>query len=102
MIIAGYVRRLRPDVSIDDFVAAWMPPGHSESDYPTHCRLAVDPQDPRVVLSLFEIDAPLEALPEVMPTLVHPDSESRLDEIVESTSLAGVYEVDREFGGAGA
>ncbi|MCG7310531.1 hypothetical protein [Brachybacterium sp. ACRRE] len=99
MIIACYARTLRPGISLDDFIAAWMPPGRSEVDYPVRCRLATDPLNPRSVLSLFEIDAPSEKLAEIIPTLVHPDSEARLERIVETTALAGVFEVDREFGG---
>lgn len=98
MIIACYARTLRSGKTLDDFVAAWMPPDHTPANYPASCRIAVDPADDRRILSVFEVDAPAESLPDVLPTLVHPDSEQRLAEVVSDTELAGVYAIERELG----
>lgn len=102
MLIAVYARTLAADASLDEFIAAWLPPDATRDSYPVRCRIAVDPQDDRRVLSLFEIDAAPHELPQVLPTLVHPESEQRLTGVVDATELAGIYHVVDEFGVARA
>lgn len=89
MIIAAYARTLRPGVSLDQFIAAWMPEGGDP--YPAQWEVAVDPTDDRRVLTLVRFDGTLSDLQDAMPRLVHPDSPARLDAVVESTELQSLY-----------
>ncbi len=89
MVIAAYVRTLRPGVSIAKFIEAWRPEG--DDPYPAQVEVAVDPTDDRKVLTLIRVEGSMEDLQALMPDLVHPDSEARLGEVVESTDLATVF-----------
>jgi hypothetical protein len=50
------------------------------------------------VLSVFDIDVDPSAFADVLPELVHPDSEARLAAIVESTQVQDVFAVADQFG----
>lgn len=89
MIIAAYARTLRPGVSLDQFISAWMP--EAKEPYPARWEVAVDPTDDRRVLTLVRFDGTLSELQNAMPRLVHPESPARLDSVVESTELAAIY-----------
>jgi hypothetical protein len=89
LIIAAYARTLRPGVSLDQFIAAWMPEGGDP--YPARWEVAVDPTDDRRVLTLVRFDGTLSDLQDAMPRLVHPESPARLDAVVESTELQSLY-----------
>jgi hypothetical protein len=49
MIIAVFARRLRPGVSVEQFVAAWAPDGGEP--YPAGAEVALDPADDRRILT---------------------------------------------------
>jgi len=89
LIIATYARTLRPGVSIEQFIAAWMPEG--DDPYPARWEVAVDPADDRRVLTVVHFDGTLQELESAMPRLVHPESPARLDGVVESTELQSIY-----------
>jgi hypothetical protein len=89
LIIAAYARTLRPGISLDQFIAAWMPEGGDP--YPARWEVAVDPTDDRRVLTLVRFDGTLSDLQDAMPRLVHPESPGRLDAVVESTELQSLY-----------
>lgn len=89
MIVAAYARTLRPGVSIDQFIDAWMPEGGGP--YPAHWEVAIDPTDDRRVLTLVRFDGTLPELQNAFPRLVHPESAARLDAVVESTELESIY-----------
>jgi hypothetical protein len=89
VIVAAYARTLRPGVSLDQFIAAWMPEG--DDPYPARWEVAIDPTDDRRVLTLVRFDGTLSRLQDAMPRLVHPESAARLDTVVESTELQSIY-----------
>jgi hypothetical protein len=89
VIVAAYARTLRPGVSLDQFIAAWMP--ESNGAYPAQWEVAVDPTDDRRVLTLVRFDGTLSELQDAMPRLVHPESVARLDAVVASTELQSIY-----------
>lgn len=62
-----------------------------EGDYPAQVEIGVDPTNDRKVLTLIRVDGSLEDLQNRLPDLIHPDSQARLDAIVESTELESVY-----------
>lgn len=90
MIIAVFCRKVRPGVTMDDFVTAWAPEGGDP--YPAEVEVGVDPADPTRFLTIVKFDGDLGAFQAAMPRLIHPDSHSRLDALVESTELESVYE----------
>jgi hypothetical protein len=89
VVIAVYARTLQPGVSLDDFIAAWMP--ERDDPYPARLEVAVDPSDDRRVITVVRFDGTLEELRNAMPSLVHPESLDRLAKIVETTELESVY-----------
>ena len=90
MIVAVFARRLRPGVSVEQFVSAWAPEG--EEPYPAGVEVALDPADDRRILTVIRFDGVISEFQAAIPRLVHPDSRTRLAELVESTELEGVYE----------
>ncbi|WP_454199702.1 hypothetical protein [Nocardia sp. Marseille-Q1738] len=90
MIIAVFARTLHDGVSLEQFVQAWAPEG--SDPYPAQVEIAVDPQNTRRVLTIVRFNGSMGDFEEAMPRLIHPESHRRLDEVVASTSLEGVYE----------
>jgi hypothetical protein len=90
MVIAVFARRLRPGVSVDQFVGAWAPDGGEP--YPAGVEVALDPADDRRILTIIRFDGGMPEFQAAIPRLVHPESRARLAELVESTELEAVYE----------
>lgn len=90
MIVAVFARRVRPGVSVDDFVAAWAP--DNGQPYPAGVEVGVDPADDCRILTIIRFDGDMQAFQAAMPRLIHPKSHQRLAELVESTELESVYE----------
>jgi hypothetical protein len=90
VIIAVFARRIRPGVSVDDFVTAWAP--DNGQPYPADVEVGLDPADNRRILTIIRFDGDMQAFQAAMPRLIHPESHQRLAELVESTELESVYE----------
>lgn len=100
MLRATYVRTLKPGVTDEQFIDAWMPPGLTLDSYPARVTISHSLTEERQIISTFELDMPADRLAVALPTLVHPDSAQRLAEVVESTQLEAVYEDVTTFGAA--
>ena len=98
MLRAIYVRTLQPGITDEQFLAAWMPEQHTRSSYPAAVTVARSLANPRQVLSTFDIDVDPGQFTEMLPDLVHPESETRLAEIVETTEIEGLFAVVDHFG----
>ncbi|MDT5075994.1 MAG: hypothetical protein QOJ80_631 [Mycobacterium sp.] len=98
MLRAVYVRKLKPDITIDQFVESWMPEQHTRLSYPAAVSIAQSLTNPRQVISVFDVEVEASRFAEVLPGIVHPDSEARLASIVESTQLEGVFALVDQFG----
>lgn len=90
MIIAVFARRLRPGVTVEQFVSAWAPDG--DEPYPAGVEIALDPTDDRRILTVIRFDGGMSEFQAAIPGLIHPESRTRLAEVVDSTELEGVYE----------
>jgi hypothetical protein len=90
VIVAVFARKVRPGVSVDDFVRAWAP--DDGEPYPAGVEVGVDPADDRRFLTIVRFEGDLQAFQAAMPRLIHPESHRRLAELVESTELESVYE----------
>jgi hypothetical protein len=90
MIIAVFARRLRPGVTVEQFVGAWAPEG--DEPYPAGVEVAIDPGDDRRILTVIRFHGGMSEFRAGIPRLIHPESRARLAELVESTELEGVYE----------
>lgn len=98
MLRVTYVRTLKPDVTDEQFIDAWMPPGLTVESYPACVTISHSLADERQIISIFEVDVPGEHFVSALPALVHPDSARRLSKIVESTQLEAAYEDTATFG----
>lgn len=90
MVIAVFARRLRPGVSVDQFVSAWAP--DAGEPYPAGVEVALDPADDRRILTIIRFDGDMPEFRAAIPRLIHSESRARLAQLVESTELEGVYE----------
>jgi hypothetical protein len=98
MFVSVLVRRLKPGKSYDDFVQAWYPdkgfgfPGRGPI-------LARNLDDDREILSLGFIDLERDQLPGTMERIAAQEAvrHDRIAEVIESTSLRGIYEIEDEF-----
>jgi hypothetical protein len=100
MLRATYVRTLKPGITDEQFIDAWMPRGLTLDSYPARVTISRSLTEERQIISTFELDMPADRLADALPTLVHPDSAQRLAEIVESTQLEAVYKDMTTFGTA--
>lgn len=99
MFVAVFVRRLRPGKTYDDFIDAWYPdkgfgfPGRGPI-------VARNLEDDRELLTLGFIDLPdQEQLAGAMERVAAQEAvrHDRIDDVIESTSVRGIYEVQDEF-----
>ncbi len=92
-------RRLRAGKTYDDFVAAWYP----DKGFGVEGRgpiLGRGLEDEREILAVGFIDLPSrEAVEHALARVAEQESvrHDRIDEVIESTSLRGIYEVIDEF-----
>jgi hypothetical protein len=93
-----FARTLKPGVTDEDFIRAWLPPGLTTDSYPAGVHISHNINDQRQIISIFEVDSTPQDFPELLASLVHPDSAARLGEIVESTQLEAVFEDTATFG----
>lgn len=99
MFVSVLARRLRPGKTYEDFVAAWYPDkGFGlQGSGPILARNIADEGE---ILAIGYIDLPSrEAVDEAMERLADQESvrHDRIDAVIESTSLRGVYEIVEEF-----
>jgi hypothetical protein len=96
MILAVFVRRLRPGVSFADFKQAWTAaPNHfGRAVRVTHAQRL---DDEREVVSYALIDASREEVAAVLASPRVAGEEQRrhnsIDEVIEATVVQGLYEV---------
>lgn len=98
MLRAVFARTLKPGVTDEEFIHAWLPPGLTPDSYPSGVSISHNITDQRQIISIFEVDTTPQDFPGVLTSLVHPDSAARLAEIVESTQLEAVFEDTATFG----
>ncbi|PZS36477.1 MAG: hypothetical protein DLM59_01165 [Pseudonocardiales bacterium] len=98
MLRAVFARTLKPGVTDEQFIQAWLPQGLVADSYPSAVTVSHGITDDRQIISIFEVDAAAQDLPDVLASLVHPDSTNRLAEVVESTQLEAVFEDTSTFG----
>jgi hypothetical protein len=99
MFVSVLVRRLRPGKTYEDFVAAWYPDKGFRIDG-RGPYLARNLADERELLAVGFIDLPSgEAVPELLERVAAQEAvrHERIDEVIESTSLRGIYEIVEEF-----
>jgi hypothetical protein len=99
MYVSVLVRRLKPGRTYDDFVRAWYP----ATGFGIHGRgpiLARNVADEReiIAVALMELDTG-ETLEHMMARVAGSEAtrHERIDDVIESTELRGIYEVVDEF-----
>jgi hypothetical protein len=99
MFITVIARRLRPGKTYQDFLDAWYP----DTGFGVEMRgpiLARGVADDAEILAVAFIDLPSrEAVNDALASVAEQESarHDRIDEVIESTSLRGIYEVADEF-----
>jgi len=78
-------------VTYEQFKDAWMPE-HVEGHYPARTSVGCNVTNDRQVITILELDVSADEFAAVAGSLTRPDAPGRLDEIVASTELEGVYE----------
>ncbi|HEX6311730.1 MAG TPA: hypothetical protein VF152_08890 [Acidimicrobiia bacterium] len=99
MFVSLLARRLRPGKTYDDFLRAWYP----DKGFGVRMRgpfLARNLEDDREILTVGLID--LSGRDELLDGMAGVAAQEatrhdRIDEVIESTTLRGIYEVTAEF-----
>lgn len=96
MIVAVFVRKLKPGVTFEEFERAW----EADEGYGVPARVfnAVSLEDPREVLSIGLVGVPAEAMKAMAPSAAEHDKgrHERIDRVIESTELKAMYELRSE------
>lgn len=100
MYLAILVRRLREGKDYEDFVKAWYPDkgfGYASGRGPVVATSVSDPRDV-VTVGFFELE-PSEDMDSAIKRISEQEAarHERIEEVIESTSLRGLYEVNEEF-----
>jgi hypothetical protein len=96
MIVAVFRRRLREGATFEDFIAAW------EADrgfgVPARVFNAVSLEDPREILSVGFVGIDAQELTAAAASVSEQESvrHDRIDEVIESTELRGMYDLRSE------
>ena len=102
MIVSVFVRRLRDGCTFEDFQEAWV--AERGFGVPTRVFNAQGLDDPREIISIGFVDVPTEALAAGLTTSAASEAvrHSRIDEVIESTTLKAMYELRTEHDFTGA
>jgi hypothetical protein len=100
MLRAVYVRTLKPGVTDDDYIRAWLPDGADRDTYPARTFLSHSTTNERQTVVTFEVDAEPDELIDALGALVHPDWRARVAAVAESTELEDISLITAEFGTA--
>ncbi len=99
MFVSVFVRRLRPGKTYEDFIAAWYP--DKGFGIPTRGPfVSRNPADDREILVVAFVDLPDVASLEIGLSDVAAQEavrHDRIDDVIESTTLRGIYELVDEF-----
>ena len=98
MFVSVLVRRLKPGKTYEDFVDAWYP----DKGFGFAGRgpiLARSLEDDREILAIGFMDLRRDEIPATMERIAAQESvrHDRIDAVIESTALRGIYEVADEF-----
>jgi hypothetical protein len=98
MFISVLVRRLKPGKTYEDFVDAWYP----DKGFGFAGRgpiLARNLEDDREILAIGFMDPQRDDLPATMERIGAQEAvrHDRIAEVIESTALRGIYEIEDEF-----
>lgn len=93
MLCSILVRRLKEDMTYDDFQRAWFP--DQGFGVPARVRNARRVDDPHELVSVGFVDLPVEELATGLERVAAAERvrHDRIAEVVESTLLTGIYEV---------
>jgi hypothetical protein len=93
MLCSILVRRLKEDLSYEDFQRAWFP--DQGFGVPARVRNARRVDDPREPLSVGFVDLPVDQLATGLERVAAAERlrHDRIAEVIESTVMTGIYEV---------
>ena len=93
MLCSMLVRRLKEDMTYDDFHRAWCP--DQGFGVPARVRNARRVDDPRELVSVGFVDLPVEELATGLERVAAAERRrhERIAKVIESTVVTGIYEV---------
>jgi hypothetical protein len=91
MLGAVFVRTLKPGVTSEHFKDTWVPEG-VDGDYPVAASVSRNAANDRQVITILELDVSLGVRIDERVALTRPDALERLNDIVDTTELEGLYE----------
>jgi hypothetical protein len=101
MLRAVYVRTLKPGVTDDDSIAAWMPEGTDRADYPARVTVSHSTADERSTVTLLEFEGAPDHVLDALGALVRPDWRDRVAEVVEGTDVETLFVETVAYGSVG-
>jgi hypothetical protein len=99
MFISVLARRLKPGKTYDDFVAAWYPEkGFGFPGRGPFLARNVDDEREIIAVGFVELDSQAE-LDDALARVAEQEAarHAKIDDVIESTTLRGIYEVVDEF-----
>jgi hypothetical protein len=98
MFVSVLVRRLKPGKTYDDFIRAWYP----DKGFGISVRgpiIARNTENDSEILALAFLDVSRDQLNDGLARIAQQEAvrHGRIDEVIESTSVHGIYEVAGEF-----
>jgi hypothetical protein len=91
MLRAVFVRTLKPGVTYEQFMDAWLPQNVAGM-YPAKISVGRNVGNARQVITILEPDMSREEFEHKRGALTRPDALERLASIVHTTELEGLYE----------
>lgn len=102
MMRAVYVRTLKPGVTDDQFIDAWMPEGVDRDDYKARVSVSHSTVHERETVTVFEFDGDPDDVLGALGELVRPDWRDRVAEVVETTTVETIYVDTATYGSVGS
>lgn len=102
MLRAVYVRTLKPGVTDDQYIDAWMPEGTSRDEYKARVSVSHSTVHERETVTVFEFEGESDDVLNALGELVRPDWRDRVAEVVEDTSVETIYEDAVVYGSVAA
>lgn len=102
MLRAVYVRTLKPGITDDQYIEAWMPEGASRDEYPARAVISHSTTNERQTVTTFDLDVEPDDFLDALGALVHPDWRERVAEVIESSELESITVIAEEYGSVGS
>ncbi|WP_375399148.1 hypothetical protein [uncultured Amnibacterium sp.] len=98
MLRAVYVRTLKPGVTDDQYIQAWMPEGVDRDEYRARVSVSHSTVHERETVTVFEFEGDRDDVLNALGELVRTDWRDRVAQVVEDTTVETIFEQTVTFG----